>query len=64
MAESDVAAQDSCPAEMHLPCLQNDGLMERKTVKFVILPKKDAEQDGFPWNSHFLPLLLARRFAG
>jgi hypothetical protein len=39
--------------------------MERKTMKLVVLPKKDTEQDGFPRNLHFLPLYLqARRFAG
>jgi hypothetical protein len=29
--------------------------MERKTMKFIVLPKKDTEQDGFPRNLHFLP---------
>src|ERR1017187_5454715 len=62
MAETDVAAQDGCAAEVHLPRLQDDGLMERKTMKFVVLPKKDTEQDGFPRNSHFLPHFVGTAF--
>jgi hypothetical protein len=65
MAESDVAAQDGRSAEVHLPRLQDNRLMERKTLKSVVLPEKDPEQDGFPRNSHFLPhLFLASSPAG
>ena len=31
-------------------------------MKFVVLPEKNTEQDGFPRNFHFLPLLSARHF--
>jgi hypothetical protein len=60
MSESYVAAQDRCTPEVHLPRFQHNRFMERNTMKFVVLPEKNAEQDGFPWNFHFLLLLLAR----
>jgi hypothetical protein len=32
--------------------------MKRTTLKFVVLSKKDTEQDGFPRNLHFPPPFL------
>src|ERR1700680_2149416 len=52
MAESDMAAQDGCATEVHLPRLQDNRLMKRKTLKSVVLSEKDAEQDGLPRNLH------------
>jgi hypothetical protein len=48
MAGSDMASQNRCAAEVHLPCLQDNRLMKRNALKFVVLSKKDTEQDGLP----------------
>ena len=56
MAEAKWTAENGCAAQVHLPRLEDNRLMERNTMKLVVLPKKDTEQDGFPRNLHFLPL--------
>ena len=48
-----MAAQDGCAAKVHLPRLQDDGLVQRQAMKSIALPEEDAEQDGFPRNLHF-----------
>src|SRR6185437_10403014 len=58
VAESDVAAQDSCTTEVHLPRLQDNRLMERKTMKLIVLPQKNSEQNCLPRNLHFSPPFL------
>jgi len=60
MAESDMAAQDGCTAEVHLPRLQDNRLMERKMMKFIVLSKKDPEQNGLVRNFHFPAPILWR----
>ena len=41
MAESDMAAQNGCTAEVHLSRLQNNCFMKRKVLKLVILSEKE-----------------------
>jgi hypothetical protein len=60
--ESNVATQDSCAAEVHFPRLQYNRFMEGNAMKFIFLPEKNPEQDGFPWNLHFLPLFVGSPF--
>ena len=66
MAESDMATQDGCTAEVHLPRLQDDGLMKRNAINLVIFAKEYPEQDGLPSEfSFFLPHFVGtapRRF--
>src|SRR5579883_844302 len=55
MAEADSPAQNRRPAQLHLPGLQHDRLVERQAFELVVLAEKYPQQNGVTRDLHVRP---------
>jgi hypothetical protein len=63
LSESNVPSQHCRATKVHFPSFQNDRLMERQMLEFLILPEEDAEQYGVTRNLHSQTHFIALRAA-
>jgi hypothetical protein len=63
LSESNVPSQHCRATKVHFPSFQNDRLMERQMLEFLILSEEDAEQYAVTRNlhsqTHFIVLRVA-----
>ena len=55
VAEPDGTPQDRCPCQAHFAGLQDNRLVQRTMLIFIVLTKEYSQKNGIAWNLHVTP---------